>query len=103
MPGFTFTATGTITTGTEIDVSSFLDNAMDTRSGVDPIRQVTQSNDAATGSAQDLTSTGQGTAGDPASGEVAVVNGHTLALGHQIAAGDKLDISFDTQETNQVL
>lgn len=102
MPQATFAATANVGTDTAIDLSSQLDEPMDTRGGVDPIRAA-QEQQVSTAGAVDLTSTGQGATSDAGSGEIVVLDDHTVALGHQLEAGAELHISYDTRGTSQVL
>lgn len=97
----TYTAVGATNANTEIDLSNYLDGKMDVRDGVDPIVEA-QLTDTSGGSAQDLTTTGQGAAGDPAAGEIVVVNGHTVALGDALADADSLSFTYEAVGEHEV-
>jgi len=96
-----------VAANTEIDISTVLDGPMDIRAGNDPVVDATLKggdDDTSTAgttvlSTTDLTPVGQGAAGDPAAGEIVVVDEYTIALGDALDNNSFLDVTVEERGT----
>lgn len=89
--------TGATSANTNIDLSGHMPASFDVRGSNDPIVNAEYQDEDTAGGGTDLTSIGQGASGDPAAGEIAVTDDHTVALGDALAAGDVLVITYEAR------
>jgi hypothetical protein len=90
-----------VAANTEIDVSDEIEVPIDTREGLDPVVSAVLV-DVSAGSGNALTSVGQGAAGDPAAGEIVVVDDHTVALGDAFDSPDELVLTYEAVGEHEV-